>query len=105
MSTKAARTPEPDLRGEIEYLLANRGPDFERGHTVATAWTVEAIAKAVDASRSAVKRELEQLVKEGRITSRLHRPSGKVLWKLTDEYDVRWAAFAGPAARIDFQRI
>lgn len=94
-----ARTSEPSLRGEIEYLLQNRAPDFERAELVGTAWTVEAIAEELAADPSAIRSELQKLRREGRVTIRRHR-SGVVLWKLTDDLHDKWQAFAGPGARL-----
>lgn len=97
-----ARDSEPSLRGEIEYLLQNREPDFERGDTVGTAWTVQAIADELDASPREIQRELTDLRKEGRVTIRVMRRTGVVLWKLTDDLHERWQAFAGPGARLAY---
>ena len=94
-----ARTSEPSLRGEIEYLLRNRAPDFERGEMVGTAWTVAAIADELAVDPSEVRPELQNLRREGRVTTRRHR-SGVVLWKLTDDLHDKWQAFAGPGARL-----
>jgi hypothetical protein len=93
------RDSEPSLRGEIEYLLNNREPDFERGENVGTAWTARAIAKELDASLVEVQAELTSLRKEGIVTIRQPR-SGDVLWKLTDQHHDKWQAFAGPGAQL-----
>jgi hypothetical protein len=95
-----AHASEPDLRGEIEYLLQNRAPDFERGEHVATAWTVPAIATELGASRKAVALELRKLRTEGRVTIRIMKRTGEVLWKLTDDLHDKWQAFAGPVIII-----
>jgi len=94
-----ARTSEPSLRGEIEYLLANREPDFDRGECVGTAWTVEAIADELREDPEAIRTELQKLRREGRVTYRRPR-SGHVLWKLTDDLHDKWQAFTGPGARL-----
>jgi hypothetical protein len=101
--SKRVRGPEPSLRGEIEYLLQNRAPDFERECAlVGTAWTVKAIAEELgqdtEAGRDAIQRELYSLSQEGRVTYRRHR-SGKTLWKLTDDLHEKWQAFAGNGLR------
>jgi biotin operon repressor len=93
------RNSEPTLRGEIEYLLQNRAPDFERDCAlVGTAWTAEAIAEELSASTKAVQRELQILQREGRVTTRRPR-SGHTLWKLTDDLHEAWQAFAGHSLR------
>lgn len=97
--TRNVRDSEPSLRGEIEYLLQNREPDFERDCAlVGTAWTVEAIAEELGASKKAVQLELSKLHREGRVTTRRPR-NGLVLWKLTDDLHEAWQAFAGTSLR------
>lgn len=99
MSVKRVRDSEPSLRGEIEYLLQNRQPDFERdGECVGTAWTAEAIATEIDAEVPAVTRELHTLMQEGRVTFRRPR-SGHTLWKLTDDLHAKWQEFSGKGMR------
>lgn len=93
------RDSEPSLRGEIEYLLEHREPDFDRGEQTATAWTAKAIAEELGASVKAVSRELTLLRQEGKVTIRVLR-SGHVLWKLVDVHHEKWQAFAGPGARL-----
>lgn len=93
------RDSEPSLRGEIEYLLQHREPDFDRGEQVGTAWTAKAIAAELDASPKTVWKELMALKEEGRVTVRQLR-SGHVLWKLTDIHHEKWQAFAGPGAQL-----
>lgn len=99
---KVSRSFEPDLRGEIEYLLQNRAPDFERGENVATAWTVDALAEELGADAKDVQHELRELRKEGRVTIRVMKRTGVVLWKLTDDLHDKWQAFAGPGVRLDY---
>jgi biotin operon repressor len=93
------RDSEPSLRGEIEYLLSNRAPDFDRGEQVGTAWTAKAIAEELGAELDEVKAELRSLREEGVVTIRQLR-SGHVLWKLTDIHHDKWQAFAGPGAAL-----
>jgi hypothetical protein len=96
---KVSRTTEPDLRGEIDYLLQNRAPDFERGEMVGTAWTAYAIAHELGVTEKEVRRELTLLHQEGRVTYRRDR-SNKTFWKLTDDLHEKWQAFAGPGVRL-----
>ena len=92
-------TSEPSLRGEIEYLLGNRQPDFERDCAlVATAWTVEALAEELRADPQDIQQELYKLMQEGRVLFRMPR-SGERLWKLTDDNHQRWQAFSGDRLR------
>ena len=90
-----ARDSEPTLRGEIEYLLEHREPDFERGEAVATAWTVAALAEELGEDAADVRTALRELIQEGRVTTRRPR-SGEVLYKLTDIHHDKWQAFSGP---------
>lgn len=94
-----ARNSEPELRGEIEYLLEHKEPDFERGEQVGTAWTAEAIADELAEPVKDVKRALRELHEEGKVIIRRLR-SGHILWKLPDVNHDRWQAFAGPGAKL-----
>jgi len=89
------REPEPSLRGEIEYLLEHREPDFDRGEDVATAWTAEALAEELGAKTQNVRRVLTELVEAGIATFRQHRPTGAMLFKLKDIHHDRWQEFTG----------
>lgn len=91
------RDAEPSLRGEIEYVLEHREPDFYRGEQVGTAWTVDALAAELGAKPKDVRRELYALRQEGKVTVRQLR-SGHILWKLIDIHHDKWQAFAGPGA-------
>lgn len=95
------RDSEPSLRGEVEYLLEHKEPDFERGVAVATAWTARALANELSVSLREIAPVLRELRQEGRVTIRKLR-SGEVLWKLTDIHHEKWQAFAGPGKSSHF---
>lgn len=86
------------LRERIIRLL--QGTSYsDQGGNRQHAYTVRSAAKATGYSRSKVQQTLLALVAERQVTYRL-LTSGEHLYKLVDAQEAKWAAFAGPGAKI-----
>jgi hypothetical protein len=87
--------PQASLRGEI-YLTLRDTAGLPRGYVRSA--TAKALAVELGAPVRIVRETLEQLAREGFITSRQTR-AGDVLYKPLDRHHHQWSALAGPGTR------